>query len=46
MKSEKLKDVDPLEKELERMITKLDSEKEALNKILKHSGQSKAKKTK
>jgi len=46
MKPEKQKDADPLEKELEKMIIKLDSEKEALHKILKHSGKPKEKKTK
>ena len=46
MKSEKQEGADSLEKELERMIVKLDSEKEALSKILKHSGKPKEKKTK
>jgi hypothetical protein len=46
MNPEKQKDADPLEKELVQMIIKLDSEKEALSKILKHSGPTKAKKIK
>jgi hypothetical protein len=41
MKQEKPKEPDALEKELERMIRKLISEKEALGKILTNSGQGK-----
>jgi hypothetical protein len=35
MKVEKIKDSDSLEKEMKRLIRKLDSESDALNKILK-----------
>ena len=37
MKPEKKKDSDVLQKEMERLIRKLDREKEALSKILKNS---------
>jgi len=46
MKPEKQNKTDALEKEMERMIRKLDREKEALSKILKDSGQVKTKTTK
>jgi hypothetical protein len=46
MKPEKQKEPDALEKELERMIRKLDSEKEALGKILKNSKSGKSKNNK
>lgn len=43
MKPEKQNKTDALEKEMERMIRKLDREKEALSKILKDSSQVKIK---
>jgi len=46
MKPEKQNKTDALQKELERMIRKLDREKEALSKILKDSSQVTIKTTK
>jgi hypothetical protein len=46
MKSHKQTDPDPLQKEMERLIRKLDREKDALNKILKNTGYTKPKTTK
>ena len=46
MKPEKQHKTDALQKELERMIRKLDREKEALSKILKDSSQVTIKTTK
>jgi hypothetical protein len=38
METEKQKEADALEKELKRMLRKLDSENDALNKILENTG--------
>lgn len=46
MKPEKKKEPDALEQELEKMIRKLDSEKEALGKILRNSKPGKVKNNK